>query len=44
MVTTKIDIMELSCRLSLLMVVGLLFAPTSAQTIGGFAPGELIAS
>ena len=46
MVTMKIDIMELGW---LLMVVGLLFAPTSAQTIGpgfgpGFAPGELIAS
>ena len=41
MVTMKIDIMELGW---LLMVVGLLFAPTSAQTIGGFVPGELIAS
>ena len=40
-VTMKIDTMELSW---LLMVVGLLFAPTSAQTIGGFTPGELIAS
>ena len=41
MVTMKIDIMELGW---LLMVAGVLFAPTSAQTIGGFTPGELIAS
>lgn len=42
--TMKIDNMELGWRLWLLMAVGLLSAPTSAQTIGGFAPGELIAS